>query len=55
MRDEYSVYDAKAKRAALVQQVRKGRYVIITVHGKPAVELRAIDENARPQSLDERD
>ncbi len=54
MRDEYSLYDAKAKLSALVRQVREGRSVIITVHGKPAAELRAIDESTQPQSLDER-
>lgn len=54
MRDEYSLYDAKAKLSALVRQVREGRSIIITVHGKPAAELRAIDETARPQSLDDR-
>lgn len=54
MQDEYSLYDAKAKLSALVRQVREGRSVIITVHGKPAAELRAIDESARPQSLEER-
>ncbi|MGQ0639383.1 MAG: type II toxin-antitoxin system Phd/YefM family antitoxin [Gemmatimonadaceae bacterium] len=54
MRDEYSLYDAKAKLSALVRLVREGRSVIITLHGKPAAELRAIDENVRPKSLDER-
>ncbi len=54
MPDEYSLYDAKAKLSALVRQVREGRSIIITVHGKPAAELRAIDETTRPQTLDER-
>jgi prevent-host-death family protein len=54
MRDEYSLYDAKAKLSALVRQVREGRSVIITVHGKPAAELRAIDETEGTQTLDER-
>lgn len=54
MPDEYSLYEAKAKLSALVRQVREGRSVIITVHGKPAAELRPIDTAARPQTLDER-
>jgi prevent-host-death family protein len=54
MPDEYSLYEAKAKLSALVKQVREGHTVIITVHGQPAAELRPIDPNARPQSLDER-
>ena len=53
MPDEYSLYDAKAKLSALVRQVREGRSIIITVHGKPAAELRPIDE-ATIQTLDER-
>lgn len=54
MPDEYSLYDAKAKLSALVRQVRGGRSIIITVHGKPAAELRAINSVARPRTLDER-
>jgi len=54
MPDEYSLYEAKAKLSALVKQVREGRTVIITVHGKPAAELRPIDPTAPPQTLDER-
>ena len=54
MPDEYSLYDAKAKLSALVRQVREGRSIIITVHGKPAAELRPIDDTAERQSLDER-
>ncbi len=42
MRDTYSLYEAKARLSALVRQVREGRRVIITVHGKPAVELRPV-------------
>jgi prevent-host-death family protein len=54
MPDEYSLYDAKAKLSSLVRQVREGRTIIITVHGKPAAELRPIEEPQRPQSLEER-
>jgi len=46
MRDTYTLYEAKAKLSALVRMVREGRPVVITVHGKPAVELRAISPQA---------
>jgi len=40
---EYSLYEAKAKLSALVRQVREGATIVITVHGEPAAELRAIE------------
>jgi prevent-host-death family protein len=43
MRDSYSLYEAKARLSALVRQVREGGRVIITVHGQPAAELRAVE------------
>jgi len=54
MRDEYSLYEAKARLSALVRQVREGRSVIITVHGVPAAVLRPIDAESRPQTIEER-
>ncbi|MBK9408917.1 MAG: type II toxin-antitoxin system Phd/YefM family antitoxin [Gemmatimonadetes bacterium] len=54
MRDEYSLYDAKAKLSALVRQVREGRTIVITVHGEPAAELRPIEKLPRRQTLEER-
>jgi prevent-host-death family protein len=54
MPDEYSLYEAKARKSSLFRQVREGRSVIITVHGVPAAELRPIDPAVRPQSLDDR-
>jgi len=44
MSDSYSLYEAKARLSALVRQVREGRTVVITVHGKPAAELRPVAE-----------
>ncbi len=42
MADQYSLYDAKANLSRIVRQVREtGRSVIVTVHGEPAVEIRA--------------
>ena len=42
MSDEYSLYDAKAHLSKIVRQVREtGESVVITVHGQPAVEIRA--------------
>ena len=52
MKDTYSLYDAKAKLSAIVRRVREGHTVVVTVHGKPAVEIRPIAK-AR-QSLEER-
>jgi prevent-host-death family protein len=46
MRDTYSLYEAKARLSALVRQVREGHRVIITVHGRPAVELRPVEPEA---------
>lgn len=43
MPDTYSLYEAKAQLSALVRRVREGASVIITVHGKPAAELRPIE------------
>ena len=54
MRDEYSLYDAKAKLSALVRQVREGRTIVITVHGEPAAELRPIEKIPRRRTLVER-
>ncbi len=42
MRDTYSLYEAKARLSALVRLVREGRRVVITVHGRPAAELRPV-------------
>lgn len=52
MKDTYSLYEAKARLSALVRQVREGRRVIITVHGKPAVELRPVQ--AKPGGIEAR-
>ncbi|MGQ0766652.1 MAG: type II toxin-antitoxin system Phd/YefM family antitoxin, partial [Gemmatimonadota bacterium] len=40
MAREFSLYEAKARLSALVRQVREGQTVVITVHGRPAAELR---------------
>ena len=42
MADRYSLYDAKANLSRIVRQVREGGgSVVVTVHGEPAVEIRA--------------
>ena len=51
---EYSLYEAKAKLSALVRQVREGQSVIITVHGEPAVEMRAVPKVLKKQTLERR-
>jgi prevent-host-death family protein len=43
MRDSYSLYEAKARLSALVKMVREGRRLVITLHGKPAAELRPVE------------
>ena len=43
MHSSYSLYEAKARLSALVRMVREGRRVVITVHGKPAAELRPVE------------
>ena len=53
MADEYSLYDAKANFSRIVRQVREtGTSVVVTVHGEPAVEIRAYQE--LPLDLDAR-
>lgn len=42
MRDTYSLYEAKARLSAIVRQVREGRRVIVTLHGKPVAEIRPV-------------
>lgn len=42
MSDQYSLYEAKSNFSKIVRQVREGRGpVVVTVHGEPAVEIRA--------------
>ena len=52
MPKSYSLYQAKAQLSAIIKQVREGQAVVITVHGKPAAEIRPIE--AKPASLEER-
>lgn len=40
----YPLYEAKAKLSAIVKQVRDGQSVIVTLHGKPVVEIRPIPQ-----------
>jgi prevent-host-death family protein len=51
---EYSLYEAKAQLSALVKQVREGRTIVITVHGKPAAELRPIAPPSDDQTIESR-
>lgn len=52
MKDRVSLYEAKARLSALVRQVREGRRIVITVHGKPAAELRPI--GPAPKTIEDR-
>lgn len=52
-----SLYEAKTNLSRLVRQVREGGSVVITVHGEPAAELRAVAKpraRAKVQTLAER-
>ncbi len=42
MKDTYSLYEAKAKLSAIMRQVREGRSVVVTLHGKPVAEIRPV-------------
>ena len=42
MRNTYSLYEAKSKLSAIVRMVREGQTVVVTLHGKPVVEMRPI-------------
>lgn len=53
MSRRYSLYEAKARLSALVNMVREGTSVIITVHGKPVAELRPY-ASSEPVGIDER-
>ncbi len=46
MRNTYSLYEAKAKLSAIVRKVREGNPVIVTLHGEPVVEIRAVTAHA---------
>lgn len=59
MRDSYSLYEAKARLSAIIRQVREGRPVVVTLHGEPVAEIRALSPAsgglaARMQRLVER-
>jgi prevent-host-death family protein len=51
-KDEYPLYEAKAKLSAIVRRVREGHTVVVTVHGEPAVEIRPVAK--KKQSFEER-
>lgn len=59
MRNTYSLYEAKAKLSAIIRKVREGQPAIVTLNGKPVVEIRAIPDKragieARLKDLEER-
>jgi prevent-host-death family protein len=45
---EHSVVEAKNQLSELIDRALKGEGVVITRHGKPVVELKAIAPPARP-------
>lgn len=52
MKNTYSLYEAKAKFSAIVRKVREGQPVIVTLHGKPVVEIRPI--GGKPSGIEAR-
>jgi prevent-host-death family protein len=48
-----SLYEAKTNLSRLVREVREGGSVVITVHGEPAAELRAIEPAPKRQQTNE--
>lgn len=50
----YSVYEAKSKLSQAVREARGGYRVVVTVHGKEAVELVPVPQGKRRETLDER-
>lgn len=46
----YSVADAKNQLSELIDRALRGEGVVITRHGRPMVELKPVDEPARPVS-----
>lgn len=53
MDDRYSLYEAKANLSRIVRQIReRGGSVVVTVHGEPAVEIRAY--KPLPEDLESR-
>ena len=52
--DHVSVFDAKNRLSALLDQVEKGQEVLITRRGKPVARLVPTSETGRPQAAIEK-
>ena len=50
----YSVYEAKSKLSQALREAREGYRVVVTVHGREAVELKPIEEAKRRETFEER-
>jgi prevent-host-death family protein len=48
----HSVAEAKNKLSELIDRALEGEGVVITRHGRPVVELKPIEAQARPVSLE---
>ena len=49
----YSIYEAKARFSKMIRQVREGRSVTVSYHGKPVAEIKPI-ETQPEQTLEQR-
>ncbi len=45
---QYSVAEAKAKLSDLIDRAERGEGVVITRHGRPVVEIKALAQTSRP-------
>jgi antitoxin (DNA-binding transcriptional repressor) of toxin-antitoxin stability system len=52
---DHSVAEAKARLSELIERAVQGETVVITRHGRPMVELKAVTEPPRPVSAEDLD
>ena len=49
----YSVAEAKSRLSELIERAMGGEPVVITRHGRPVVELRAVAQQGRPMTAED--
>ncbi len=50
----YTTYEAKSRFSELMRQVRQGKRILISYHGKPVAELRPLERAETEQEAMER-
>jgi len=48
------IFDAKTHLSSLVDEVEKGREIVITRHGKPVAKLVRVDDKMSPEAIERR-